>query len=84
MQFTEMMESKKGGLVVLLSFNLDQKEMLFDKIYKHLEIRGEFKARELSTQRYLGFKTHRLGEIGLIMPKNRRLGQGVMPANPRG
>lgn len=46
MQFTEMMESKKGRLVVLLSFNLDQKEMLLDKIHMHLEIRGEFKARE--------------------------------------
>lgn len=45
-RFTEMMEGKEGGLVVLLSVNRDQKEMLFDKRYMHLEIRGEFKASE--------------------------------------
>lgn len=35
--------------------------MLCDKRYMHVEIR-EVKATESSTQRYLAFKNHRLGE----------------------
>lgn len=39
--------------------------MSLDKKYMNLKIREEVKARKSPTSRYLGFKNHTLGEIGL-------------------
>lgn len=59
-----MMKSKEGRWAVFLSLNLDQEEMSLDKKYMNLKIGEEVKARK-SPSRYLGFKNHTLGEIGL-------------------
>lgn len=60
-----MMKSKEGRWAVFLSLNLDQEEMSLDKKYMNLKIGEEVKARKSPTSRYLGFKNHTLGEIGL-------------------